>query len=175
MINDNSSMNSAKIAARFAVVENTLLVPVPVPGVAARADSMTKLSPPDFEVFDSKRIYRQMAGVFYKMLPLEFSRGCIYNCAYCSAPAFATLFGGVGKWFRIKDLDQIFREIDLMIEKFQVEYFYIVSETFLAMPRNIFDEFVKRYQKIRIPFWFNTRPETINEEEIGRASCRERV
>jgi len=133
-----------------------------------RLEDLTKLPPPDFQVFDSNRIYRQMAGVFYKMLPLEFSRGCIYNCTFCSAPAFATLFGGVGKWFRIKDLDQIFREIDLMIEKFQVEYFYIVSETFLAMPRNIFDEFVKRYQKIRIPFWFNTRPETINEEVVGK-------
>ena len=131
-------------------------------------EDITKLPPPDFEVFDSKRVYRQMTGVFYKMLPLEFSRGCVYNCTYCSAPAFATLFGGVGKWFRVKDLDQIFREIDLGIEKYQVEYFYIVSETFLAMPRNVFDEFVKRYQKIRIPFWFNTRPETINEEVVGK-------
>jgi radical SAM superfamily enzyme YgiQ (UPF0313 family) len=137
-------------------------------------EDLTKLPLPDFEVFDSKRIYRQMAGSFYRMLPIEFSRGCIYNCAYCSAPAYATLFGGIGKWYRIKDLDQIFREIELGIEKFQVEYFYIVSETFLAMPGNVFDEFVKRYQKIRIPFWFNTRPETINKEVVGKleeANC----
>lgn len=41
-------MNSAIIAAKFAVVENILLVPVPLPGVVcARADSITKLCPPD--------------------------------------------------------------------------------------------------------------------------------
>ena len=131
-------------------------------------EDLTNLPPPDFEVFDPKRLYRQMDGVFYKMLPLEFSRGCIYNCTFCSAPAFSTLFGGVGKWFRVKDLDQIFREIDIGVEKFQVEYFYIVSETFLAMSRNVFDEFIRRYQKIRIPFWFNTRPETINGDVVAK-------
>ena len=40
-------MNSAIIAAKFAVVENILLVPVPLPGVTASADSITKLCPPD--------------------------------------------------------------------------------------------------------------------------------
>jgi radical SAM superfamily enzyme YgiQ (UPF0313 family) len=42
----------------------------------------------------------------------------------------------------------------------------MVSETFLAMPRKRFAEFVEGYRDIMLPFWFNTRPETITEENV---------
>jgi len=130
-------------------------------------EDISLLPVPDFNIFDPERIYRQMDGVFYRMVPVEISRGCIYDCTYCSAPSLAKLFGGVGAWFRAKSIDQVFKEIDVAVEKYQAEYFYMVSETFLAMKKSFFGEFIKRYSKIKIPFWFNTRPETLNEEVVG--------
>ena len=122
----------------------------------------------DFTMFQPERIYRPMAGKVYRMIPVEFSRGCIYKCTYCSAPAFDSTFQEQGKWLRDKPMSQIFHEIEFYIEKYGVEYFYFVSETFLAMPRKRFEEFIEGYRKIKIPFWFNTRPETVNVDVIGQ-------
>lgn len=125
-----------------------------------------------FDVFDPKRIYRAMDGKLYRMLPVEFSRGCPYKCTYCSAPVYGTKFSPAGKWLRFKSVDQIMTEIDFYIGEYDVEYFYFVSETFLAMPKEFKRAFYKRYEKYRIPFWFNTRPETVTETDI---TCLESI
>jgi len=127
----------------------------------------------DFSVFEPERIFRPMSGKLWKMVPIEFSRGCIYKCTYCSAPAFMEQFKDQGNWLRQKSLDQIFDEIRYYRDEFGVEYFYFVSETFLAIPKKRLFEFLERYKDIGIPFWFNTRAETIKNnvvqalEEVG--------
>ena len=127
----------------------------------------------DFSVFEPQRIYRPMSGKLWRMTPIEFSRGCIYKCTYCSAPAFMEAFKEQGNWLRQKPMDQIFEEIRYYREELGVEYFYFVSETFLAIPKARLLEFLERYKDIRIPFWFNTRAETIKHgtvaalEEVG--------
>lgn len=120
----------------------------------------------DFSVFDEKRIYRPMAGRLYRMAPVEFSRGCVYHCTYCSAPSLAAKFNEQGRWLRYKPIERIIDEIKVYIDKYRIEYFYFVSETFLVMSKNRFEEFCRQYAKIRVPFWFNTRPETITEDKI---------
>lgn len=120
----------------------------------------------DFSVFDDKRIYRPMAGCLYRMVPVEFSRGCIYQCTYCSAPALSKACGKYGKWFRHKPVSKIMDEIKAYVDDYKVEYFYFVSDTFLAVSNERFKEFCDNYSKIRIPFWFNTRPETITKEKV---------
>ena len=52
------------------------------------------------------------------------------------------------------------------IKEYGIEYFYFVSETFLAMPKKRFQDFCDMYKRIKLPFWFNTRPETITEEKV---------
>ena len=123
---------------------------------------------PNYEIFEEARFYRPMSGKVYRMLPLEISRGCIYKCSYCSAPGLKEYFKDVGQWMRYKNMSAIQKEIEHCIEKYNVEYFYIVSETFLAMPKRRFDEFVEMYSQFKIPFWCNTRPETITEENIKK-------
>ncbi len=121
----------------------------------------------DFHRYDPKRIYRPMSGKLWRMAPIEFSRGCPYKCTFCSAPVFEEEFKDVGTWSRHKPIDQIEREMRYYIDEYSVEYFYFVSETFLAMPKKRFYEFCKMYEKIGLPFWFNTRPETIRQEKVN--------
>ena len=70
-------------------------------------------------------------------------------------------------------VELFFEEIRYYREELGVEYFYFVSETFLAIPKARLLEFLERYKDIRIPFWFNTRAETIKHgtvtalEEVG--------
>jgi len=120
----------------------------------------------EFAKYDPKRIYRPMSGKLWKMVPIEFSRGCPYKCTFCSAPVFEEEFKDVGTWSRSKPIAQIEREMKHYIDELGVEYFYFVSETFLAMPKKRFYEFCKMYEKIKLPFWFNTRPETIRKENV---------
>ena len=127
---------------------------------------MSDLPMLDFRKYDPKRIYRPMSGKLWKMVPIEFSRGCPYKCTFCSAPVFEDQFKDVGTWSRSKPIDQIEKEMRFYIEEYGIEYFYFVSETFLAMPKKRFYDFCKMYEKIKLPFWFNTRPETIREEKV---------
>jgi len=120
----------------------------------------------DFSIFDKERFYRPMAGKIYKMIPVEMSRGCCYNCAFCCDEALNRAFSGIGKWYRQKSVERIFEEIDFYVKNYQAQYLYFISETFLAMDIKKFRAFAERYKKIKLPFWFNTRPETITEEKI---------
>ncbi|MBI2889507.1 MAG: B12-binding domain-containing radical SAM protein [Nitrospirae bacterium] len=120
----------------------------------------------DFEIFERDRFVRPMSGKMWRMVPVEFSRGCMYKCAYCSAPAFEETFKEQGEWLRDKPMKQILDEIGFYRAKYNVQFFYFVSETFLAMSKRRFQEFVEGYKEIRLPFWFNTRPETLTERNI---------
>jgi radical SAM superfamily enzyme YgiQ (UPF0313 family) len=64
----------------------------------------------DFHRYDPKRIYRPMSGKLWRMVPIEFSRGCPYKCTFCSAPVFEEEFKDVGTWSRHKPIDQIERD-----------------------------------------------------------------
>lgn len=141
------------------------IVPPPTGGTLLDMDS---LAIPRFDVFEPGRIYRPMSGRMYRMIPLEFSRGCPYKCTYCSAPSLDKQFSDQGRWLRHKSIDRIMQEVEHYARNYNVEYFYFISETFLAMPKRKREEFYERYSEFKIPFWFNTRPETVHEEDIRK-------
>ena len=138
----------------------------PIPPPEHRLCDLQNLPIPRFDVFDSKRIYRSMSGVLYRMLPLEISRGCPYHCTYCSAPSYQRLFSRQGKWLRFKPVSRLIEEAKAYIKHYDVEYLYLVSETFLAMPEADRKDFYKQYARLGVPFWFNTRPETVTEKDM---------
>jgi len=53
-------------------------------------------------------------------------------------------------------------ELDYLVKKYDPELIYMVVDTFLAMSERDFDEFKEMYMDYKIPFWMNTRAETIN-------------
>ena len=117
---------------------------------------------PDFSLWDKRRYYRPMSGRQYKMFPIEIGRGCPYKCSYCSASAYAKMFPG---WYRLKSVDKIISCMKDCVEKYKAEYFYLISETFLAAPLKWRKEFYEKYD-LKIPFWMNTRPETVHEKDM---------
>lgn len=125
---------------------------------------------PDFNLFEEARFYRPMAGKVYKMFPVETHRGCPYQCAYCNAPVQRKLYADarVGNFLRKKKINLVRKEIEFYRDVWKAEYFYFWAETFLTYTEQEFEEFIEMYKTVKLPFWVQTRPETVNEYKIKK-------
>ena len=127
-----------------------------------------KLPPIDYDIFGRDRLYRPMFGKVFTMIHVELDRGCPYDCTYCEAPHLRKLFqeAGCGIYYRKKSIRAIMREMRCLSEKYSPDYVNFNSETFLAKSVSELKEFAEQYKEIGIPFWCQTRPETVTEEKI---------
>lgn len=134
-----------------------------------RIEDLSKLSLPDFSEFDHGTFLRPMQGNLFRTIPVEFSRGCPYQCTFCAEPALEKAFLDINqKFFRKKSMPEIITELRNHVREYQPEFFYFSSETFLAISATEFDEFIEGYRSIGLPFWIQTRPETLTDEKIRR-------
>jgi len=118
---------------------------------------------PDFTVFEEARLYRPMAGKVYRMVPVETHRGCPYSCTYCNSPAQTTLYKAAcgTSFFRKRSMESVHKELAFLTQRWKAEYIYFSADTFLAWTNKEFDAFVEMYADYKLPFWCQTRPETI--------------
>lgn len=114
----------------------------------------------DISLFDDHRLYRPMGGKVYRMLSVETHRGCPYTCAFCNSPAQNELFG-LSEFFRKKKPEKVREEILYYKRVFGIEYVFFWADTFFAFSPAEFDAFIEMYQDIKLPFWCQTRPETV--------------
>jgi|TARA_B110001452_G_C15215890_1_gene421655 radical SAM superfamily enzyme YgiQ (UPF0313 family) len=124
----------------------------------------------DIGVFEKRRLFRPMGGTVFKMFPVETIRGCPYTCRYCSSPDMMRLYkeAGNGSYFRKKRNDLVLKELQHFKNNLGAEYIYFWADTFLAMNNTEFEEFCDMYSEIKLPFWIETRPETISDHKIKR-------
>jgi radical SAM superfamily enzyme YgiQ (UPF0313 family) len=124
----------------------------------------------DWTLFERERFCRPMQGKIFRMVPIETDRGCPYTCRFCEAPALVGIYRQETgyHYFRRKSWELVEEEIRLYIEKYGAEYIYFNAETFLAMSNMDFDRFIDIYSNIRLPFWMQTRVETLTEDRIQR-------
>ncbi len=127
---------------------------------------INELPPLDFTIFDEKRFYRPQRGKIVKLFPLETSRGCPYRCSFCCASAWAEMFSN--QFYRKREPSKVFTELKYQRDKGSMEFIYFSAETFLDMSNQVFESFVERYEEINLPFWFQTRPETIREDRLKK-------
>jgi anaerobic magnesium-protoporphyrin IX monomethyl ester cyclase len=134
----------------------------------APLNNLDELPHPDYSVFDKRLLYKPMQGRLYKMINVETTRGCPYQCTYCAAPNLTVLFqeNECGRYFRSMTMPMVIEQINYQVEKYNPDFIYFSSEVFLSMPNKDFDAFIEYYSDVRIPFWFQTRIETINEERL---------
>ena len=123
----------------------------------------------DFEIFEENRIYRPMAGKVYRMIPIETHRGCPYTCTYCNSPSQVVLHNEnkAGRFFRKKRMDKVHEELAYLVSRWNAEYVYFPADTFLAWSDEEFRAFIQMYSEFKLPFWMQTRPETITEENVA--------
>lgn len=123
----------------------------------------------DLDIYEPLRLYRPMQGKLFKMLHVEFQRGCPFNCTYCAAPAIRNLYRGSGfiNYFRQKSPRRFIEELKFLTAKYKPDYLNINAESFLVIGTSELEELSRLYRKyINLPFWCQTRPETITESKI---------
>ena len=69
------------------------------------------------------------------------------------------------KYHRRKSIEKAINDMLSLKQKYKVNMFYILDETFLSMKKEELINLAKLYKtKIKTPFFTQTRPETVNEE-----------
>ena len=123
----------------------------------------------DISLFEENRLYRPMAGKIYKMMPIETIRGCPFTCRFCNSPDQMQLYKGLGSnFYRKKKMDLVYKELKYFKDVHKIEYNYFWADTFLGMSTEELDAFCEMYSEINLPFWMQTRPETINDYNMKK-------
>ncbi len=130
---------------------------------------INSLPPLDFSIFEDDRFYRPMRGKVYRMLPVETHRGCPYTCTFCNSPAQNELYETLTQsdFFRKKSVEKIREELINFRDSWNGNYVFFWADTFLAWSNKELAEFCEMYSEFRIPFWCQSRPETINDSVGG--------
>ena len=117
----------------------------------------------DLSIFDDISLYRPMTGKIYRMAPVETQRGCPYACRFCNSPEKNEFYNAqqAGRFFRKRTMQHVHNELKELVTKFNIEYIFFITDTFLAMSEKEFDEFCEMYSEFNLPFFMNTRPETV--------------
>jgi anaerobic magnesium-protoporphyrin IX monomethyl ester cyclase len=140
------------------------------------ASDINELPWTDFDIFEEELLYTPMQGKVWKVVGFETQRGCPYTCTYCNSPSNNMIYSGAnaGHFYRKKTINNLKKELEYLIKKNSPELIYMVADTFLAMSSKELDEFSEFYQSYKIPFWMNTRAETITEKSarhLERMNC----
>lgn len=120
---------------------------------------------PDWDLFEEGSLYRPMQGKIWRAVGLETQRGCPYTCTFCNSPSNNVVYKNEtsSKFHRKKSIKRLKQELDFLVKKYDPNLIYFVVDTFLAMSNREFDELKELYSDYKIPFWMNTRAETITE------------
>lgn len=92
-----------------------------------------------------------------RLVEINTSRSCPYNCTFCFHP--------LGNKYRQRSLDNVFKEIDFLREKYDITLINILDELFSSNEKRII-EFATRIKKYNIEWMAQWRVDTVNEQII---------
>lgn len=125
---------------------------------------------PDFELYKGK------VSTYHLAYPIVISsRGCPFNCTYCSTTALRERYKSCGKYVRQHRVDYMIDYLSFLKQKYKVKAFQLMDDVFTLDKEWLLD-FLKLYaRKIRLPYTCITNPLTIDEEvakALSKTNCR---
>jgi anaerobic magnesium-protoporphyrin IX monomethyl ester cyclase len=92
------------------------------------------------------------------------SRGCIYNCKYCSFNAWNRIYEHNGKRFRSKSPDRVINEIKSTLNRFGKTDAILFEDCIFTLDEYWLEEFCDKYsKKVKLPFVCTAHPKHINK------------
>lgn len=117
---------------------------------------------PDYEGFSFGELLDKEATDIYALNQgrfgmVSFGRSCPFNCTFCFHPS--------GTKYRKRSIDSVFREIDYLIEKYDIKNIAVTDELFV---RKIDDarEFCRRISERGIGYVISLRVDMVNREML---------
>ena len=120
----------------------------------------------DWSIFDKNRYYKPFLGNVTVSAVIQTTRGCPGICSYCCNPNIQKLYKHKGKYLRVRDIKIAMDEIKYLKENYNIGFIKFADADIFAKPRKDFDKFIDLYRDIQIPFWAQSRPDTVKEDKI---------
>ena len=109
------------------------------------------------------RAAKPMAGEVRTTALVELTRGCPFRCTFCANNFLNKQFKGN---YRERSIGRFIAEISHLRRKYNLGFIYIADETILTTSAKRFAELIAAYESVKIPFWCQTRPESITRGKI---------
>lgn len=129
-------------------------------------EDLNKIPFPDWDDFDMKKYFL----INNNHLPIMVSRGCPYNCTYCSNHALKKKLKG--KYVRFRSVNNVIEEIKLRINQYSnkgMKYLFFYDDIFI-MYKNFVLEFCRKFKENgfhKLIKWnVNVRANLVTEEII---------
>jgi radical SAM superfamily enzyme YgiQ (UPF0313 family) len=132
-------------------------------------ENISSLSMPSWDLFPIERYFNNNLMCMPKRrMSVITSRGCPYQCTFC--------FHGIfGHQYRPRTAKDVFREMELLYQKYKVRGFVIEDDTFILDKNRVYqlcDLIIKN--KLRIYWSCNARVDLVDEDfirKIKNAGC----
>ena len=124
----------------------------------------------DASIYEDSRFYRAMSGKIYRMFPVETHRGCPLKCTFCNSPLQNSMYKNeTGEsYFRKKSISKVMEDIRYLVDELKAEYLFFWADNFLAYSRQEIDEFCEAYADVKLPFFCQSYPATLDEYKFKR-------
>jgi len=139
-------------------------------------ENLDDLPFPDFEDYELGKYFL----INNNHLPIMGSRGCPYNCTYCSNHAIKKKLEG--KYVRFRSVDSLMNEIDLRIKQYYdkgMRFLFFYDDTFILDKKFVL-EFCRKFKEKgfdkKLKWNVNVRANLVTEEiikEMKEAGCYE--
>ncbi len=136
-------------------------------------EDLDSLPFPDREIFDPRNFCEQQ----HERGTLMASRGCPYNCSYCSNHVQKKVYPNPDKYVRFRSVDNVMREIGEIISRDRegkLKYIRF-DDDILTLDKDWLKELTERYRReVDLPFICNSRANLMDEETarmLASAGC----
>jgi len=157
-----------ELGADLSVVGEGEYLDVDATGIV-KMDTITNLDNLPFPDYDGINIKgyldRQRCGDEYYLYPVDkprampiiTSRSCPYDCSFCFHP--------LGRSYRKRSLDNVFTEIEWLIEKYQINILTVLDELIANFPERL-ELFCQRIKKYNIKWLSQIRVDSITNDTV---------
>ena len=139
------------------------------------------LTPYDYSIFEDQVFFRGYNGEVVRAVDFEFSRGCIYSCAYCVETIIQNYYGfnesskktgainNFKSYLRHKSAKNIFKEIKDLNNKKKINLIRCQDTNFLTNDKKVLTELSELMESsnLKIRLYIETRPEGINDKSVA--------
>lgn len=127
-------------------------------------DQIKPLTKKTLTQFQGERFQGKETSIVYMTMT---SRGCPFNCSYCSNSVFHSLYPKQ-KLLRWRSEENIINELKMIQEEIaSISYVYFVDDNFTARSNEALKLFCDLYKtKINVPFFAQVSPLTNSEEKM---------